>query len=91
MSAQLAQALVASLDEAALRELAAALAPFLPTGDQSCAGDEWLDVDRAAAYLSCQPKRIYDLRSQGRIRFAKDGSRLLFRRSWLDAYLEESA
>lgn len=54
-------------------------------------GDPWLDVDAAAAYLSCRPKRIYDLRSQGRVRFAKDGSRLLFRRSWLDACLEQEA
>ena len=51
--------------------------------------DGWLDVQGAAEYLSCKPKRIYDLKSQGRIRCVKDGSRPLFRRSWLDAYLLE--
>ena len=51
----------------------------------------WLDVDQAAAYIAAKPQRIYDLKAAGRLRFAKDGSRLLFRREWLDAYLEGSA
>jgi excisionase family DNA binding protein len=50
--------------------------------------DPWHDVAAAAAYMSCKPKRIYDLCSQRRIRFVKDGSRTLIRRSWLDAYLD---
>lgn len=54
----------------------------------------WLDVAAAAQHLGYATKgrrgrqRIYDLVSQRRLRFAKDGSRLLFRRSWLDDYLE---
>lgn len=45
---------------------------------------EWLDVERAAQYLACEPRRIYDLKALGRLRYGKDGSRLLFRREWLD-------
>lgn len=49
---------------------------------------EWLDVAEAAAYMRCEKQRIYDLHSQQRLRAAKDGSRLLFRREWLDEYLQ---
>jgi excisionase family DNA binding protein len=48
----------------------------------------WLDVDSAAAHLSCGRKRIYDLVSEGRLRCAKEGRRSLFRREWLDAVIE---
>jgi excisionase family DNA binding protein len=80
-----------------LRQLADRVADLLAERGLNGAGapadpDPWLDVDSAAEYLACKPKRLYDLKSQGRIRFARDGSRLLFRRSWLDEYVEgESA
>jgi excisionase family DNA binding protein len=48
---------------------------------------EYLKVDEAAAYLRCSRQRIYDLSSAGRLRVRKDGSRSLFKRSDLDAYL----
>ncbi|HET6999349.1 MAG TPA: helix-turn-helix domain-containing protein [Solirubrobacterales bacterium] len=51
----------------------------------------WLRVEEAADHLRCKPKRVYDLCSQRRIPFVKDGSRTLLRRSDLDAYLEASA
>ena len=50
--------------------------------------EPYLDVDQAAAYLACDKDRIYDLKGLGRLRFVKDGRRLLFRREWLDAALE---
>jgi len=50
--------------------------------------DRWMGVEDAARYLACKPRRIYDLHSQRRIPAHKDGSRLLFRRSELDAYLQ---
>lgn len=50
--------------------------------------DPFLTVDEAGEYLRCKPKRIYDLCSQRRIDYVKDGSRTLIRRSDLDAYLE---
>lgn len=51
--------------------------------------DGWLDVNAAADYLACKPKRIYDLVGQSRLRCMKDGTRSLFRREWLDAALED--
>ncbi len=48
-----------------------------------------LTVEEAADYLRCKPKRIYDLCSQRRISFVKDGSRTLIRRDALDQYLTE--
>jgi excisionase family DNA binding protein len=53
----------------------------------STAAPPCLDVDQAAEYLRCKPKRIYDLVSQGRLPTHRDGTRLLFRREELDSYL----
>lgn len=51
----------------------------------------YMTVDQAAEYMACKPKRIYNLCSQHRIDFFKDGSRTLLRREDLDAYLERGA
>jgi excisionase family DNA binding protein len=48
----------------------------------------YLDVDKAADYLACSPSRIYALTSTKRIPHHRDGSRLLFRREELDAWIE---
>lgn len=53
--------------------------------------DPWLSIEEAAEHLRAKPQRLYDLVSTGRLRPAKDGRRLLFRRSWLDTYLESGA
>lgn len=83
---------VLQLSDEQLAELAGPVAELLAErgllGAPAPAEDPWLDVDAAATYLCCKPKRIYDLRSQGRLEHCKDGSRLLFRRSWLDEHLE---
>lgn len=53
--------------------------------------EPWVGVAEAAAYLSCKPQRIYDLvcrRRTSGIPHRKEGSRLLFRRSQLDAWLD---
>jgi len=47
-----------------------------------------LTVEEAADVLRCKPKRVYDLCSQRRISYVKDGSRTLIRRAALDDYLE---
>jgi excisionase family DNA binding protein len=54
-------------------------------GDQP---EPYLDVAAAAEYLACKPKRIYELKAQGRLAHFKDGSRLLFTRKDLDAALQ---
>jgi excisionase family DNA binding protein len=78
--------LSALLADARADELAAALAPYLP--ERQAAAEPLLTVEQAATYLACKPKRVYDLCSQRRVPFAKDGSRTLLRRADLDAYLE---
>jgi len=50
--------------------------------------DPWLDVNEAATHLACKPARIYALVSARRIPHERDGSRLLFKRSKLDAWVE---
>jgi excisionase family DNA binding protein len=85
---QIATALLAELDDQALEQLAALLAPKLTHATARGEPEAWLTVDQAADYLACGKQRIYNLVSQRRIRFAKDGSRVLFRRQWLDDILE---
>lgn len=52
------------------------------------APEPWIGVDEAAGHLACKPQRIYDLVSQRRLPFRRDGRRVLFRRSDLDGYLD---
>jgi excisionase family DNA binding protein len=49
--------------------------------------DRWLNVESAAAHIDCKVSRIYALTSAGRIPHHHDGSRLVFRRSELDAWI----
>lgn len=61
-------------------------------GERQGAGgsaDAWLTVADAAEYLRCSESRIYGLVSARRIPYVKDGSRVLFRRSELDAWVRE--
>lgn len=51
--------------------------------------EPWFDVSAAAVHLACSTKRIYDLVASRRLRCARDGRRLLFRREWLDAALDQ--
>ena len=52
--------------------------------------EPWVGVDVVASHLGCRRQRIYDLvsrRGHDAIPFRKDGSRLLFRLSEIDAWL----
>ncbi len=56
-------------------------------GGELAEPESWIGVEQAAEHLACGTSRIYSLASAGRIPFERDGSRLLFRRSALDAWL----
>jgi excisionase family DNA binding protein len=88
----LAHALLAELDEDTLDALADRLAPRLAA---RLSADEqvspYLDADEAAAHMRCSRDRIYDLVQLRKLEPRRDGRRLLFRRSDLDAYLNASA
>lgn len=56
---------------------------------QHAGPESWVGVTDAAAHLGCKRQRIYDLVYNRAIPFRKDGSRLLFRLSDLDAWLGE--
>ena len=51
--------------------------------------DRWLTVNEAAEYIGCPKSRIYALASckPPRIPVERDGSRLVFKRSELDAWV----
>jgi hypothetical protein len=85
MSAQpdLAAALVDALDDEALDRLAALLAPRMPDRH----ADEWLAPREAAAHLGVSTRRIYDLKSSGKlVADGADGRVPLFTRARLDEY-----
>jgi helix-turn-helix protein len=77
----LAIALPAELVEAIAERVAAMLEERAP------ADDGWLGVQAAAEYLDCKPQRIYDLKSSGRLPSGQDGTRPVFHRAVLDAYV----
>lgn len=77
--------LPAALVEAIAQRAAELLAERLPTAAEP---DGYLDVDGAAEFLACPKSRIYSLVSSRRIPHHRDGSRLLFDRSELRAYVE---
>jgi excisionase family DNA binding protein len=51
----------------------------------------WLDTKGAAEHLACGVDRVHDLVALGKLDPRRDGRRLLFKRSDLDAYVEASA
>ena len=72
-----------------LVEVIAARAAAIVVAELGGAGREpWIGVVEAAAHLACGKSRVYALVSAGRIPHRKDGSRVLFRRSELDAWLD---
>ncbi len=84
-------ALLAELDDAALNQLADALAPRIAA--RMCGADDyerWLNSTQAAEHLGCTRGRIHDLVQLGRLKPRRDGRRLLFRTADLDACLEGS-
>lgn len=50
--------------------------------------DPYLNVEEAALYLSCSPRRIHDLSYERKLKFKRDGKRLLTRVSWIEEYLD---
>jgi excisionase family DNA binding protein len=53
------------------------------------AGPEpWIGVADAATHLGCKRQRIYDLVGRRTIPHRKEGTRLLFKLSHLDAWIE---
>jgi excisionase family DNA binding protein len=84
----LALAVLESLDERSLDILAEKLAPLLAarlgTREQA---SPWLNAEDAARYLACSRDRLYDLVQVEKLQPSRDGRRLLFNRTHLDAYL----
>ncbi len=52
----------------------------------------WMNADQAATYLgSASRAHVYDLAARGHIPVHRDGRRMLFRKSEIDAYIERSS
>jgi excisionase family DNA binding protein len=64
--------------------IAGRVAALLEARHRPEAPTRWLTVEQAAAYIGAKPKRIYDLRSSGRLSRTGDGSRVLVDRQELD-------
>jgi excisionase family DNA binding protein len=64
--------------------IAAKVAGILEGRQPAAAPKRWLTIDEAADYIGAKPKRIYDLRSAGRLSRTGDGSRVLVDRNELD-------
>jgi excisionase family DNA binding protein len=82
-------ALLAELDDQALKVLADKLAPLLADRlGRLSADDGWLrGADQIAAYIGAPRSRVYALTSARRLPIQRDGSALVARRSALDDWL----
>lgn len=67
-------------------ELIAARAAEL-VAERNGAAEPWIGVQQAADHLGCGTSRIYTLISAKRIPHEKDGSRVVFKASDLDAWV----
>ncbi len=80
--------LTIELSDQQIEALAVHVAAAADRSRQETQPEPWLNVDQAAAYLSCGKQRVYNLISQRRLRHVKDGSRVLVRREWIDEHLK---
>jgi excisionase family DNA binding protein len=78
MTIALPQALIELVADRAAERLGARLPVVEP----------WVGVEQAAEHLACKRQRVYDLVSRRTIPHRKEGSRLLFKLSHLDAWVE---
>jgi hypothetical protein len=88
-SPDLAEAIVGSLDDAALDALADLLAPKLERRLKPAAADDgWLDAKRAAAYIGLSMNALHKLTAERAIPFEQDGPgcKTWFKRSELDEW-----
>jgi excisionase family DNA binding protein len=51
--------------------------------------ESYLNVEQAADFLACGKRRIYDLVESERLECRRDGTRLVFKREWLEAVLSD--
>ena len=84
MTAELA--LTIALSDEQLEQLAALFAPRVAAPSPT---SPWLNVPEAAEYLRSPKSRIYALASVREIPVHRDGSRLLFHRDELDAWIRD--
>ena len=80
-------ALAIELPNALVDQVAERVAAILADREPADLADGYLDVNGAAEFLACNPPRIYALVSAKRIPVHRDGSRLLFDRTELRAYV----
>lgn len=60
--------------------------------DAASPAGEWLTIEEAAAFLRCKPRRIYDLRSDGRLaRYSEGGRALVARRELVVLVVDQDA
>lgn len=81
------QPLSVEIPPSLIDEIAARVAEQL----QPAGPEPWIGVEEAAEHLACPKSRIYELvrrQDSTRLPHCKEGSRLLFRRTDLDRYLE---
>lgn len=91
MSAELARAIVASLDDQALDELALLLGPRIADRLAPAPGG-WLESKTAAEYLGISVDALHRLTAARALTFSQErpNAKCFFRRSDLDAYREQS-
>jgi excisionase family DNA binding protein len=76
---------VLALPAPAVEAIAQRAAAILAAQHAAADDDRWMTTSEAAAYIGAQPRRVRDLVERGVLPHGRDGTRLLVRRSALDA------
>ncbi|MFM8828815.1 MAG: helix-turn-helix domain-containing protein [Actinomycetota bacterium] len=82
--------LTLKLDDATIAEIAREAARLV-AAPQLASPSRWMTPDEVADYLRCDKRRVYDLRSSGRLEGFKENGRLLFKRAHVEALFERAA
>lgn len=82
-----ASTIALTLPEEALHQLAQLVAHLLRAA--APATEPWITTEEAAEHIGCNRDRIYYLVAANRIPHRKEGTRLMFRRSDLDAWIQD--
>jgi excisionase family DNA binding protein len=77
-----------TLSEELLQQIAHRVAELVRDDTRGTSDDGYMDVAGAAEFLACPSSRIYSLVSAKRMPHHRDGSRLLFDRNELRAYIQ---
>jgi excisionase family DNA binding protein len=83
--------LALTVPDALVEAIAVRVAELMADRLAAPAAEPWIGVPEAAEHIGAPVSRVYDLVARRELVPGRDGRRIAFRRSQLDAYMEREA